>query len=63
MKRTRAMSTTERDKRDFSNLKRRREKVKRNKKSDLKPKLGPLRTVLYFRSIIVILLPVDIVRS
>ena len=36
MKRTKAVSTTERDERDFSNLKRRREKVKGNKQSDFK---------------------------
>ena len=43
MKRTRAMSTTEQDERDFSNLKRRREKVKRNKQSDFKAKTRSLK--------------------
>ena len=54
MKKTRAVSTTEQDARDFLTLKRRKEgrKVERNKLSEL----GPLRTVLCFRSIIVILL-------
>ena len=58
MKRTRAVSTTERDERDFSNLKRRREKVKRNKQSDFKAKTRSLKDSAIFRSIIVILLPV-----
>ena len=56
MKKTRAVSTAGQDTRDFLTLKRRKEgmKVKRNKLLEL----GPLRTVLGFRSIIVILLPV-----
>ena len=58
MKRTIAVSTTERDERDFSNLKRRREKVKRNKQSDFKDKTRSLKDSAIFRSIIVILLPV-----
>ena len=64
MKRTRAVSTTERDERDFSNLKRRREKVKRNKQSDFKAKTRSFRdSAKFIRSIIVILLLVNIVRS
>ena len=62
MKRSKAMSTSGPDTRDFLTLKRRKEGevMKRNKLCNLtfKPKLGPLRTVLGFRSIIVILLPV-----
>ena len=54
MKKTRAVSTAGQDARDFLTLKRRKEgmKVKRNKLLEV----GPLRTVLCFRSIIVILL-------
>ena len=48
MKRTRAVSTTERDERDFSNLKRRREKVKRNKQSDFKTKTRSLKDSAIF---------------
>ena len=43
MKRIRAVSTTERDERDFSNLKRRRKEVKRNKQSDFKAKTRSLK--------------------
>ena len=42
----------------LSNLKRRREKVKRNKQSDFKAKTRSLKDNAIFRSIIVILLPV-----
>ena len=61
MKRSKAVSTPGPDERDFLTLKRRGEGVmKRNKLCNLtfKPKLSPLRTVLFPRSIIVILLPV-----
>ena len=63
MKRTRAASTTERDERDSLNLKRRRKKVKRNKQSDFKAKTRSLKDSAIIRSIIEILLPVNIVRS
>ena len=54
MKRTRAVSTTEQDARDFSTLKRRKEGMKGNKLF----KTRSLKDSAMFRSIIVILLPV-----
>ena len=50
MKRSKVVSTSGPDARDFLTLKRRKEGVKRNKLCNLtlKPKLGPLRTVLCF---------------